>query len=224
MEADCLEYQRVTHIRVSMGNRLCTLGFLGDQGTPFPYKSHMLKRLPLIPRIQWVAWRTVPVTGAGAGAEAVPHGQCTIPVATRWHVLPIPVHVGDRQAPETYRFRCNQGQKGSVMHRFRGYRGKLDAKKYQVPPRFPGLRGCTRPIVNSWVKFFPWGTGGGSTLLGMSSKIDMRPFHGRDILLVCFSLVWSAPHSLYVKQNRHAAIPRGTYRPRRRAYPSGGQL
>ena len=65
MEADCLEYQRVTHIRVSVGNRYCTLGFLGDQGTPFPYKSHMLKRLQQIPRIQWVAWRTVPVTGAG---------------------------------------------------------------------------------------------------------------------------------------------------------------
>ena len=43
----------------------------------------------------------------------------------------------------------------------------------------------------------------------MSSKIDMRPSHGRDILLVCFSLVWSVSHSLYVKQNRHAAIPRG---------------
>lgn len=111
MEADCLEYQRVTHIRVSMGNRLCTLGFPGDQGTPFPYKSHMLKRLQQIPRIQWVAWRTVPVTGAGA----VQGRQCTILVATRWHVLPIPVHVGDRQAPETYRFRCNQGQKGSVI-------------------------------------------------------------------------------------------------------------
>lgn len=157
MEADCLEYQRVTHIRVSMGNRLCTHGFLGLHCTPFPYKSHMLKRLQRIPRIQWVACRTVPVTGAGA----VQGRQCTIPVATRWHVLPIPVHVGERQAPETYRFRCNQGQKGSVMHRFRGYRGKLDAKKYQVPPRFPGLRGCTRPIVNSWVKFFPWGTGEG---------------------------------------------------------------
>lgn len=140
-----------------MGNRLCTLGFLGLHCTPFPYKSHMLKRLQLIPRIQWVAWRTVPVTGAGAGHG----GQCTIPVATRWPIIPIPLHVGDRQAPGIYRSRCNQGQKGSVMHRFRGYRGKLDAKKYQVPPRFPGLRGCTRPIVNSWVKFFPWGTGEG---------------------------------------------------------------
>ena len=158
----------------------------------------------------------------------------TIPVATRWHVLPIPVHVGDRQAPETYRFRCNQGQKGSVMHRFRGLMGKWNAKKYQVPPRFPRLRGCTRPIVNSWVKFFPWGTGEGvpfwacqakstcghSTggiyfwsvsassglcpIPAMSSKIDARPFH--------------------VRRGKHAAIPRGTYRPRRRAYPSGGQL
>lgn len=142
-----------------MGNRLCTLGFLGDQGTPFPYKSHMLKRLPLIPRIQWVACRTV---------------------ATRWHVLPIPVHVGERQAPETYRSRCNQGQKGSVMHRFRGYRGKLDAKEIQIPPRFPGLRGCTWPIVNSWVKFFPWGTGEGVPFWAcrLSSKIDMRRVHG----------------------------------------------
>ena len=40
--------------------------FPGDQGTPFPYKSLIIKRLQQIPRIQWVAWRTVPVTGAGA--------------------------------------------------------------------------------------------------------------------------------------------------------------
>lgn len=53
------------------------------------------------------------------------------------------------------------------------------------------------------------GYGGGSTLLGMSSKIDMRRVHGWDILLVCFSLVWSVTHSLYVKQNRHGAVPRG---------------
>ena len=132
----------------------------------------------------------------------------TIPVATRWHVLPIPVHVGDRQALKHTDSGAKQGQKGSVMHRFRGYRGKLDTKKYQVPPRFPGLRGCTRPIVNSWGQIFSVGYGGGSTLLGMSSKIDMRPFHGRDILLVCFSLVWSAPHPRLVKQNRHAAVPR----------------
>ena len=66
--------------RGPVGNRLCTLGFLGDQGTPFPYKSHMLKRLQQIPRIQWVAWRTVPVTGAGAGAEAVPHGGIPFPL------------------------------------------------------------------------------------------------------------------------------------------------
>ena len=94
------------------------------------------------------------------------------------------------------------------MHRFRGYRGKLDAKEIQTPPRFPRLRGCTRPIVNSWVKFFPWGTGeevpfwacqakstrGRSTggiyfwsvsassglhlISDLSSKIDTRPFHG----------------------------------------------
>ena len=188
-------------LRVSMSyakqgvNRKQTLHprFPGDQGTPFPYKSHMLKRLQQIPRIQWVAWRTVPVTGAAA----VQGRQCTIPVATRWHVLPIPLHVGDRQAPETYRFR--------------GYRGKLDAKEIQTPPRFPRLRGCTRPIVNSWVKFFPWGTGEGvpfwacqakSTCGGymggiyfwsvsassglhpisdLSSKIDTRPFHGGRI-------------------------------------------
>lgn len=103
------------------------------------------------------------------------------------------------------------GQKGSVMHRFRGYRGKWDAKKNQVPPRFPRLRGCTWPIVNSWVKFFPWGTGEGvpfwacqakstcghSTggiyfwsvsassglhpISDLSSKIDTRPFHGGRI-------------------------------------------
>ena len=166
MEADCLEYQRVMHIGVPVGNRYCTLGFLGDQGTPFPYKSHMLKRLQQIPRIQWVACRTVPVTGARAV-----HGRWhTIPVAIRWPIIPIPLHVGDRQAPETYRFRCNQGQKGSVMHRFRGLMGKWNAKKYQVPPRFPRLRGCTWPIVNSWVKFFPWGTGEGVPFWACQAK------------------------------------------------------
>lgn len=189
---------------VSMGNRLCTLGSPGDQGNPFPYKSLIIRRLQQIPRIQWVAWRTVPVTGA----RAVQGRWYTIPVAIRGPIIPIPLHVGDRQAPEIYRFRCNQGQKGSVMHRFRGHRGKLDTKKYQVPPRFPRLRGCTRPIVNSWVKFFPWGTGEGvpfwacqakstcghSTggiyfwsvsassglcpIPSMSSKIDTRAFHG----------------------------------------------
>lgn len=125
MEVDSFEHQRVTHIRVSMGNRLCTLGSPGDQGNPFPYKFLIIRRLQQIPRIQWVAWRTVPVTGAGAGHG----GRYTIPVATRWHVLPIPVHVGERQAPETYRFRCNQGQKGSVMHRFRGYRGEMGCQE-----------------------------------------------------------------------------------------------
>lgn len=175
MEADSFEHQRVTHIRVPVGNRLCTHGSPGLHCTPFPYKSHMLKRLQLIPWVQWVAWRTVHVTGA----RAVHGKRHTVSVATRWQVLPIPVHVGDRQAPETYRFRCNQGQKGSVMHRFRGYRGKMDTKKYQVPPRFPRLRGCTWPIVNSRVKFFPWGTGEGV------------PF-------------WACRLSV-VKQNRHAA-------------------
>lgn len=111
--------------------------------------------------------------GRGSSAR-----QCTIPVATRWHVLPIPVHVGDRQAPGIYRSRCNQGQKGSVMHRFRGYRGKLDAKKYQVPPRFPGLRGCTRPIVNSWVKFFPWGTGEGGPFWACRLSVVKQNRHG----------------------------------------------
>lgn len=94
----------------------------------------------------------------------------TIPVATRWHVLPIPVHVGDRQALKHTDSGAKQGQKGSVMHRFRGYREKLDAKKYQVPPRFPRLRGCTRPIVNSWVKFFPWGTGEGVPFWACQAK------------------------------------------------------
>ena len=78
--------------RVSMGNRYCTLGFLGDQGNPFPYKSHMLKRLQQIPWVQWVAWRTVPVTGARAV-----HGRWyTISVAIRWPIIPIPLHMGDR--------------------------------------------------------------------------------------------------------------------------------
>lgn len=192
---------------MSIGYRYCTLGSHVDQGTPFPYKSHMLKRLQQIPRIQWVAWRTVPVTGAGA----VQGRWYTIPVAIRWHVLPIPVHVGDRQALKHTDSGAKQGQKGSVMHRFRGYRGKLDAKEIQTPPRFPRLRGCTWPIVNSWVKFFPWGTGEGvpfwacqakstcghSTggiyfwsvsassglhpISDLSSKIDTRPFHGGRI-------------------------------------------
>ena len=174
MEADCLEYQRVTHIRVSVGNRYCIPGFLGLHCTPFPYKSHMLKRLQLIPWIQWDAWRTVPVIGA----VAVQGKQCTVPVAIRWPIIPIPLHMGDRQAPETYRFRCNQGQKGSVMHRFRGYRGKLDTKKYQVPPRFPRLRGCTRPIVNSWVKFFPWGTGEGVPFWACRLSVVKQNRHG----------------------------------------------
>lgn len=128
-----------------------------------------------VPHAQTVATDSVGSMGCmphrsrdrGRGSSA---RQCTIPVATRWHVLPIPVHVGERQGPETYRFRCNQEQKGSVMHRFRGHRGKLDAKKYQVPPRFPRLRGCTRPIVNSWVKFFPWGTGEGVPFWACQAK------------------------------------------------------
>lgn len=175
MEADCLEYQRVTHIRVSVGNRYCTLGSPGDLQTSLYHKFLIIRRLQQIPRIQWVAWRTVPVTGA----VAVQGRWYTVPVATRWPILPIPVHVGDRQAPGIYRSRCNQRQKGSVMHRFRRYRGKLVIKKIQTPPRFPRLRGCTRPIVNSWVKFFPWGTGEGV------------PF-------------WACRLSV-VKQNRHAA-------------------
>ena len=241
----------------------------------------MLKRLQQIPRIQWVACRTVPVTGARAV-----HGRWhTIPVATRWHVLPIPLHVGDRQAPETYRFRCNQGQKGSVMHRFRGLMGKWNAKKYQVPPRFPRLRGCTRPIVNSWVKFFPWGTGEGvpfwacqakstcghSTggiyfwsvsassglhpIPSMSSKIDTRPivnswvkffpwgtgegvpFWACQAKSTCGHSTggiyfWSvsASSGLHPIPSMSSKIDTrpfhggGTYRPRRRAYPSGGQL
>lgn len=161
MEADCLEYQRVTHIRVSMGNRYCTLGFLGLHCTPFPHKSHMLKRLQLIPRIQWVACRTVPVTGAGAVPDDRGAGNAPFPLQYGGLSYRFRYMWGIGKPPGIYRSRCNQGQKGSVMHRFRGYRGKLDAKKYQVPPRFPGLRGCTRPIVNSWVKFFPWGMGEG---------------------------------------------------------------
>lgn len=238
-------------LRVSMSyakqgvNRKQTLHprFPGDQGTPFPYKSHMLKRLQQIPRIQWVAWRTVPVTGAAA----VQGRQCTIPVATRWHVLPIPLHVGDRQAPETYRFRCNQGQKGSVMHRFRGYRGKLDAKEIQTPPRFPRLRGCTRPIVNSWVKFFPWGTGEGVPFWACRLSVvkqnrhaagtwvgtwswplrGVRGFRGFNMMVMTSGLfqprLVCAPF-LPRQAKSTCGHSTGTYRPRRRAYPSGGQL
>ena len=134
MEADCLEYQRVTHIRVPMGNRLCTLGFLGDQGTPFPYKSHMLKRLQQIPGNQGCHMPYRFREGAGA----VQGRQCTIPVATRWHVLPIPVHVGDRQALKHTDSGAKQGQKGSVMHRFRGYRGNWMPRNTKYHHGFPG--------------------------------------------------------------------------------------
>ena len=134
MEADCLEYQRVTHIRVSIGNRYCTHGFLGLHCTPFPYKSHMLKRLQLIPWIQWVAWRTVPVTGAGQDMAR----WYTIPVAIRWPIIPIPLHVGDRQAPGYTDSGAKQGQKGSVMHRFRGYRGNWMPRNTKYHHGFPG--------------------------------------------------------------------------------------
>ncbi len=134
MEADSFEHQRVTHIRVSVGNRLCTLGFHVDLQTTVYHKFLIIKRLPLIPRIQWVAWRTVPVIGAVAV-----HGRWhTISVATRWPIIPIPLHVGDRQAPGIYRSRCNQGQKGSVMHRFRGYRGNWMPRNTKYHHGFPG--------------------------------------------------------------------------------------
>lgn len=120
----------------------------------------------------------------------------TIPVATRWPIIPIPVHVGNRQALKHTDSGAKQGQKGSVMHRFRGHRGKLDAKEIQTPPRFPGLRGCTWPIVNSWVKFFPWGTGEG----------------------VPFWACWLS----VVKQNRCAAIPRPAREARGRSTSGAG--
>ena len=110
MDAECLEYQRVTHIRVSMGNRYCAPGSPGLHCTPFSYKSHMLKRLQLIPWVQWVAWRTVPVTGAGAGAEAVPHGG-----------IPFPLQHGGM----SYRFRCMWGDRQALKHTDSGaIRGK----------------------------------------------------------------------------------------------------
>lgn len=228
---------------MSIGNRYCTLGSHVDQGTPFPYKSHMLKRLQQIPRIQWVAWRTVPVTGAGA----VQGRWYTIPVAIRWHVLPIPVHVGDRQALKHTDSGAKQGQKGSVMHRFRGYRGKLDAKEIQTPPRFPRLRSCTRPIVNSWVKFFPWGTGEGVPFWACRLSVvkqnrhaagtwvgtwswplrGVRGFRGFNMMVMTSGLfqprLVCAPF-LPRQAKSTCGHSTGTYRPRRRAYPSGGQL
>ena len=126
------------------------------------------------------------MTGAGAGHG----GRYTIPVATRWHVLPIPVHVGDRQALKHTDSGAKQGQKGSVMHRFRGYREKLDAKKYQVPPRFPRLRGCTRPIVNSWVKFFPWGTGEGVPFWACQAKSTCGGYMGGYMVMAASRGAW----------------------------------
>ena len=129
-------------LRVSMSyakqgvNRKQTLhpGSPGDLQTTSYHKFLIIKRLQQIPRIQWVACRTVPVIGARAV-----HGRWhTIPVAIRWPIIPIPLHVGDRQAPETYRFRCNQGQKGSVMHRFRGYRGNWMPRNTKYHHGFPG--------------------------------------------------------------------------------------
>ena len=72
------------------GKQVLCPGFLGLHCTPFSYKSHMLKQLPLIPWIQWIAGCTIHVTGAGA----VQGKRHTVSVATRWQVLPIPVHVG----------------------------------------------------------------------------------------------------------------------------------
>lgn len=103
--------------------------------------------------------------GEGSSWQVAYHSRCN---TVAYHTDS--ATCGDRQAPETYRFRCNQGQKGSVMHRFRGLMGKWNAKKYQVPPRFPRLRGCTWPIVNSWVKFFPWGTGEGVPFWACQAK------------------------------------------------------
>lgn len=93
-------------LRVSMSyakqgvNRKQTLHprFPGDLQTTSYHKFLIIKRLQQIPRIQWVAWRTVPVTGA----RAVQGRWHTIPVAIRRPIIPIPLHVGDRQASETY--------------------------------------------------------------------------------------------------------------------------
>ena len=202
----------------------------------------MLKRLQQILWIQWGACRTVPVIGAGA----VQGRQCTIPVAIRWPILPIPPHAGDRQAPETYRFRGHRGQKGSVMHRFRGHRGKLDAKEIQTPPRFPRLRGCTRPIANSWVKFFPWGTGEGVPFWACRLSVvkqnrhaagtwvgtwswplrGVRGFRGFNRMVMTSGLfqprlVCTLSPTCQAKSTCGRSTG-GTYRPRRRAYSSGG--
>ncbi len=61
--------------RVSIGNRLCTLGSHVDLQTTSYHKFLIIKRLQQIPGIQWVACRTVPVTGArqfGAGGIPFP--------------------------------------------------------------------------------------------------------------------------------------------------------
>lgn len=184
--------------------------------------------------------------GRGSSGQAMHHSRCnTVACLTDSGAC------GGEAAPETYRFRCNQGQKGSVMHRFRGHRGKLDAKKYQVPPRFPRLRGCTRPIVNSWVKFFPWGTGEGVPFWACRLSVVKQNRHAEGTWVGTWVGTWSWPlrgvrgfrgfimmvmtSGLFqprlvctlsppsqAKSTRGSST--GTYRPRRRAYPSGGQL
>ena len=110
MEADSFEHQRVTHIKVPVGNRLCTPGFHGDLQTTSYHKFLIIRRLQQIPGIQWVACRTVPVTGAGAVLGGrVPHNA------------PFPLQYGGL----SYRFRCGWGIGRPLKHTDSGaIRGK----------------------------------------------------------------------------------------------------
>lgn len=101
MEADCLEYQRVMHIGVSMENRYCTPGFPGDPGTPFHRTFLIIKRLQRIPGNQGCRMPYRFREGAGASS-------CGFRCKTGAYRTDS-VAGGGVWPSETYRFRCGKG-------------------------------------------------------------------------------------------------------------------
>lgn len=194
-----------------MGNRYCTPGFPGDLWPPLNHKSLIIKRLQRIPGNQGCHMPHRFREGVGASSCGFRWGRYTVSVARREHIVPIPLLVEGSGRPKHTDSSAEKGEKVYIVYRFRGHEGNRESKGIQIPPRFPRLRGCTRPIVNSRVKFFPWGTGEGvpfwacqakstcgrstggiyfwsvSALSGLpsisakSSKIDTGPFHGGRI-------------------------------------------